>query len=74
MAYYLDKIEPPGPIAYVDAPTLKQAIEAVNLAEAKELAEDFAENHPRWSKTTIIQLFDETGLVATRRGSELWGR
>ena len=72
MAYYLLKVEQPGSRSYREAASAKHQIDARSLNDAKWQADDIIDiNYQKIGKATM-QLFDETGLVATRKGEGEW--
>lgn len=59
-------------MSYKDVAKAKHHIEAGSLDEAKWHADNLIDDHyPRADKATM-QLFDETGLIATRKGDGEW--
>lgn len=72
MSYYLLQVEQPGPRAYKEAASAKHHIDARSLDEAKWYADEIIDNHYRKIDKAVMRLFDQTGLVATRRGEGEW--
>ena len=72
MSYYLLIVEQAGPRAYKETAGDKHQVEAASLDEAKWHADDIIDNHYRKIDQAVMRLFDETGLVATRRGVADW--
>jgi len=72
MAYYLLIVEQFGPRAYKETAGDKHHVEAASLDEAKWHADGIIENHYRRIDQAVMRLFDETGLVATRKGEGDW--
>jgi hypothetical protein len=72
MAYYLLIVEQPGARSYKEAAKAKHHIEARSLDDAKWQADGVIDSHyPRIDQATM-RLFDDTGLVATRKGEGEW--
>jgi hypothetical protein len=74
MSYYLLTIRRSGSIAYQEAADSKHYIDAPSLAHAKVEADVAIHNHydGKIDQKAVIQLFDESGLVATRIGEGGW--
>jgi hypothetical protein len=72
MPYYLLTVEQPGPRAYKETASAKHHIDAPSLGEAKWHADGIIDNHYRKIDQATMRLFDETGLVATRKGEGEW--
>jgi len=72
MGYYLLTVRQAGAMSYKDAAKAKHHIEAGSLSEAKWHADNLIDDrYPKADKATM-QLFDETGLIATRKGDGDW--
>ena len=72
MAYYLLQVEQPGARSYKETAGAKHHIDARSLDEAKWHADAIIDNHYRKIDQATMRLFDETGLVATRKGEGEW--
>ena len=74
MAYYLLTIRRDGSIHYKEAADSKHYVDAPDLVHAKVEADVVIDNHydDRKIGKAVIQLFDESGLVATRIGEGPW--
>lgn len=72
MSYYLLIVELSGARAYKETAGAKHHVEARSLDEAKWHADGIIDNHYRKIDKAVMRLFDETGLVATRRGEGDW--
>lgn len=74
MAYYLLRVNKPGSLAYKAVADARHHIEAHSIEEAEIAADLIIDNHYSNVDRAEMQLFDQTGLVATRRGEGEWGR
>jgi|GEM_PF-3821259 hypothetical protein len=72
MAYYLLQIEPPGPRTYKEAAKARHHIDARSLDEAKWYADEIIERDYKKIGQSVMRLFDQSGLVATRKGEGEW--
>jgi hypothetical protein len=72
MAYYLLTVQRPGSWSYKEVANARHHVEASSLDEAKWHADALIDDHYPAVDKAIMQLFDETGLVATRRGDGDW--
>ena len=74
MAYYLLTVRRPGSVHYKEAAVSKHYIDAPDLEHAKADAEIVLDNHYPGKKLerAVIQLYDQTGCVATCIGNGPW--
>lgn len=72
MAYYLLKVEQPGSWSYKEVAGAKHQIDAPSLVDAKWQADGIIDNHYTRIDKATMRLFDETGLIATRKGEGEW--
>jgi hypothetical protein len=73
MPYYLLTIRRPGSVHYKEALDSKHHLNAPDLRHALADADALLDNHyDRKTAKAVIQLYDETGLVATRIGEGPW--
>jgi len=72
MAYYLLKVEQPGSWSYKAVAGAKHQIDAPSLVDAKWQADGIIDNHYTRIDKATMRLFDETGLIATRKGEGEW--
>ena len=72
MAYYLLKVEQPGERTYIEAGAAKHMIDASSLADAKSQADQHVDEHYASDDVVSLQIFDETGVVATRKHPGTW--
>ncbi len=72
MAYYLLKVEQPGSWSYKEVAGAKHQIDAHSLVDAKSQADGIIDNHYTRIDKATMRLFDETGLLATRKGEGEW--
>lgn len=72
MAYYLLRVQEPGVKSYAAVAQAKHMIEADSLDHAKQEADEIVQRHyPKGEKATL-QIFNESGLAATRVGTGQW--
>ena len=73
MAYYLLMIRRAGSVHYKEALDSKHHLDAPSLDHAMADADALIDNHyDRKIDKAVIQLYDESGLVATRIGEGPW--
>ena len=72
MAYYLLRITRSGSVAYKEAASSKHHVDAHSLDDAKWRADAVIDAHYTRIDKAVMELFDETGLVATRHGDGEW--
>ena len=72
MPYYLLRVTRPGSLAYKEVAEAKHHIDAHSLEEAQFAADTIIDNHYTKNEKAVMQLFDATGLVATRHGEGEW--
>jgi len=72
MSYYLLRVNKPGSLAYKAVADARHHIEAHSIEEAELAADHIVDNHYTHVEKAVMQLFDQTGLVATRRGDGEW--
>ena len=72
MSYYLLRVNKPGSLAYKAVADARHHIDAHSLEEAEFAADSIIDNHYPHVDKAVMQLFDQTGLVATRHGDGEW--
>ncbi len=71
--YYLLTIRRPGSVHYKGALDSQHNLNAPDLAHALADADALLDHHyDRKTDKAVIQLYDQTGLVATRIGDGSW--
>ena len=72
MPYYLLRVNQPGSLAYKAVADARHHIQAHSIEEAEGAADQIIDNHYGRIDKAVMELFDQTGLVAVRRGEGEW--
>ena len=72
MSYYLLRVSKPGSLAYKEVADARHHIDAHSLEEAELAADLIIDNHYPNVDKAVMELFDQTGLVASRLGEGEW--